>query len=362
MKNLKKAAKKIKESENVILYTDSDLDGITSGLIAKGTLEEVGKSPSIFFTNKEDRGYGLNPDSVEMISNTSKKGLLVTMDCGISDFEGVERAKELGFEVIIIDHHKPHEKVPDADLIVCPKLHGDEFKERPNAGIILELSKLILGTQKEEYIEYAALAIFGDMMPHEGPNKEVLKSFEENFPATTGVDVLRRIFDTDKPFKLLQEVFPVLNVTRFVSGTPESFLFFSFEDRKKVEDMARRMIDAYKKRKEKVGIISEKILKDLNDEKIIFCGSSDWPSFMLGKIASQVVSRVDKPVFIYRIKDDIAQGSVRMPKGMDAVEAMKSAEEILENYGGHPPAAGFTIKKERLDDFEKRLLNYFKKE
>ncbi len=359
MKNLKKAAEKIKKAESIVIYTDSDLDGITSGLIAQKTLSSLGKEASIFFTNKEDRGYGLGLKSVEMISEKAPDSkLLITMDCGISDFAGVKRARELGFEVVILDHHKPHEKVPEADLIVCPKLHDDKFKERPNAGIILELSELLLGQRKEEFIELTALAIFGDMMPHEGPNKEVLDQFKDNFPATSGVSVFVDIFNMNQPFLLFQEIFPILNVTEMREGVPESFIYFRENNRQK--NLAKKMIDDYRKRKEKVEKIKLKILKENGDGQLIFKGSREWPSFILGKIASQLVSEIDKPVFIYRIKDDIAQGSVRVPRGVDAVEAMKGSEDILENYGGHPPAAGFTIKEENLEEFKKDLIKYFK--
>ena len=359
MKNLNKVAEKIKEAESIVLYTDSDLDGVTSGLIAKKTLEQIGKKSSIFFTNKEDRGYGLGVESVEMISDEAP-GLLITMDCGISDFEGVKIAKEKGFDVIILDHHKPHERVPEASVLVCPKLFDDEFKERPNAGIILELSEILLGEKKPEFIELTALAIFGDMMPHEGPNAEVLFEAKSNFPATCGTEAFMKIMNLEEPLSLFQEMSPILNVTKMVSGTPEAFLFFLTKETEYAKGIAQKMINDYKERKEKVEKIKNSLLKEQGDEEIVFAGNGEWPSFILGKIASQLVSELDKPVFVYRTKGDIAQGSVRVPKGIDAVEAMKSAEDLLENYGGHPPAAGFTIKIENLEEFESKLISYFK--
>lgn len=360
MKNLQKAAKKIKEADELVLYTDSDLDGIASGLIAKKTLEEIGKKPSVFFTDREARGYGLNPESVEMLRGKAP-ATLVTMDCGITDFEGIKKAKDLGFEVIVIDHHKPHQKIPDADLIVCPKLHDDDFKERPNAGIILELSELILNKRKADLIELTALAIFGDMMPHAGPNAEVLFEAKKGFPQTTGMIAFKDLLEEKEPLKVLQRVAPILNVTEMVSGTPEGFIFFLVEERGYAKNIAQKMINSYKERKKKVEEIKKKLVDKDKGEEIIFEGDKSWPSFILGKIASQLVSELNKPTFIYKIKGDIAQGSVRVPKGIDAVEAMKSAENILENYGGHPPAAGFTIKAENLDQFREELINYFKK-
>ncbi len=358
MKNLEKAAKKIKDAENIVLYSDSDLDGITCALIAKKTLEEMDKKPSCFFADRE-RGYGINVESVELIKDKAP-GLLIVMDCGISNFKGVKKAKEEGFEVLILDHHEPHEKLPEADVIVCPKLFDDDFKERPNAGIILELSELLLEEKREEFYEYTALAIFGDMMPHEGVNAEVLFNAKQDFPSTRGVKILSNILKISEPFNFFQEVFPILNVTRIISGTPESFLYFLNEENNYQEILAKKMIKDYEERKRETERIKNELIKDDKGEEIVFAGSNDWPSFILGKIASKLVIELDKPIFIYREKGDLSQGTVRVPKGVDAVEAMKASAKILENYGGHPPAAGFTIKTKDLEKFKNNLIEYFK--
>jgi single-stranded-DNA-specific exonuclease len=357
MKNLDKVAAKLKEAENIILYSDSDLDGITSALIAKKTLEEIGKKPKVFFANRK-RGYGLNPVSVDMLASEAP-GVLVTMDCGISNFEGVKKAKKLGFEVFILDHHMPHERLPEADLIVCPKLHDDDFKERPNAGIILELSKLILKKERKDFYEFTALAILGDMMPQVEINKVVLKKAKKNFPVTQGVKVFKEFFDLSDFNKLTQKIVPVLNITDFVSNTPQSFIYFSTEKKDEQKEIAKNLVAAYKNRKQRAEEIKQKIINEDKGEVIIFEGSTDWPSFLLGKIASRVLSQVEKPVFLYRNKGDISQGTVRVPRGFDAVEAMKISEAILENYGGHPPAAGFTIKNNYLEEFKNNLVDYF---
>lgn len=359
MKNLSKVAQKLKKDKNIVLYSDSDLDGITSALIAKETLEKIGKKPSVFFADRK-RGYGLNPKSVELIKDKAP-ATLVTMDCGISNFKGVKKAQEAGFEVIIIDHHKPHEKVPEAELIVCPKLHDAEFKERPNAGIIFELSKLILGEEKKRFIELTALAILGDMMPHEKINAEIIFKARQSFPYTQEVKVFGEIFKETGFNKLTQKIVPVLNITDFVSGVPESYLYFLIKEKDHQKTLAGKLVNAYNKRKEEAEKIKEILIKKDKEEIIVFEGSKKWPSFLLGKIASKIVSEVKKPVFLYKNKGNFSQGTARMPKGCDAVEAMKISESILENYGGHPPAAGFYIKNEHLEEFKENLVDYFNK-
>lgn len=359
MKNLPEAAEKLKTAENIVLFSDSDLDGITSALIAKETLEEIGKKPEVFFADRK-RGYGLNPKSVEMLKDKAP-ATLVTMDCGISNFEGVKKAKEAGFEVVIIDHHEPHERVPEAELIVCPKLHDDDFKLYPNAGIIFELSKLILNEEKERFIELNGLAILGDMMPHKEVNAETLFKARQNFPCSQGVKMFSEVFEETDFNKLTQKMVPVLNITNFVSGVPEGYLYFLIKEKDHQRAIADKLVKAYRKRKEKAEEIKERLLKEDKGETIIFEGSKDWPAFLLGKIASKVVSEAKKPIFLYKDKGNISQGTARMPKGCNAVKAMKVSESILENYGGHPPAAGFTVKNENLEEFKKNLTDYFDK-
>ncbi len=358
MKNLKEAAERIKKADKHIIYSDSDLDGITSALIMKKSLEELGYNPSCFFTNKEERGYGLSPDSVDLFRNEAP-ALLIVMDCGISNFEGVKKTKEAGFEIILLDHHKPHDKLPRADLIVCPKLTGDTFKERPNAGIILELSKILLSEEKKEFLEYTALAIFGDMMPHRDKNAEVLSKSEKNFPATSGVEVFQGLLDSEKPLELYQKIASFLNVTKMISQVPESFLYFQLKEKKDQKIMAEKLMEQYESRKERVREIKKKVLEAHKEGSIVFEGSVDYQTFLLGKVASKIVKKLDKPVFIYKEKGGVSQGTVRVPEGEDAVEAMKVSEDILLNYGGHPPAAGFTIKTENLKKFKNNLIKYF---
>lgn len=151
-----------------------------------------------------------------------------------------------------------------------------------------------------------------------------------------------------------------MNVTEIISGTPESFHFFLIKEKEHLEAMANKLIRDHKKRKKEAEKARTEITNSYFDEPIIFVELSDYPSHLLGNIASKVLNDLDKPVFLYKSKGDICQGTVRVPKGCDAVEAMKVSEKILDNYGGHPPAAGFTLKKKNLEEFKNNLIEYFK--
>ncbi len=357
---LKKVASKIEAADKVVLYSDSDLDGVISALLLKITLSERGKEVVCYFADRDKRGYGLNPESVKMIKSESP-ALLVVMDCGISNFKGVKLAKEEGFEVAIIDHHKPHNKLPEADVIVCPKIYEEGFKERPNAGIIFLLTELIIGKRRKDFNEYTALTIISDMMIREDENAEILKEAVNNFPATEGVKSFTKFIEEKNSLNYLNKIGPILNVTDIISGIPESFTYFLIKDEKERDLTAQRLIEKHEKRKRDADEIKKEIIKKEAENIIIFSGSKKWPSSLLGKIASRLVAETDKPVFIYKDKGTLSRGTVRVPKGVDAVKAMESSENILESYGGHPPAAGFTIKNKNIKEFRKNLEKYFKK-
>lgn len=151
IKNIEKAAKRIikaaEQKETIIIYGDSDLDGISSMVILKETIDNISKFNNVFaFSPVRNEGHGLSFQTLDFIKSKANSGLIITLDCGITNFEEIKEAKESGFSVIVIDHHRPLENVPEADIVVAPKQKGDEttFKEYANVGLTFKLAKEIL--------------------------------------------------------------------------------------------------------------------------------------------------------------------------------------------------------------------------
>jgi single-stranded-DNA-specific exonuclease len=141
MKNLKKVAKRIKDAvknnEKIILFGDADLDGITSVIILEETIKELGGNVIIYTSNRKKWGYGMSKDAVLDIKKESP-ALLVSLDCGISNFDGAEQAEKEGFEFVVIDHHKIISKMPKASIVLDPHQKGEKypFKKLANVGIV----------------------------------------------------------------------------------------------------------------------------------------------------------------------------------------------------------------------------------
>ena len=161
IKNIEKTAerliKAVRDKEKIILYGDADVDGTASVIILEETIKRLGgKVSQVYFPDREKEGYGLNFKALDFLSKkTGGNAILIIMDSGISNFKEADYARELGLELIIIDHHQPLNRLPNAAIIVNPKQKKDNypFKDFSNTGIIFKFSEELLGNKMEEHIK-----------------------------------------------------------------------------------------------------------------------------------------------------------------------------------------------------------------
>jgi len=381
MKNIDKASERIKKAahgnEQIIVFADSDLDGAASAVILKETIDNLNYSKTVvLFPDRKKEGYGLNKDVLEIILSKFKKGLLITLDCGITNYEEVKTAKQRGFDVVIIDHHKEiGDKLPEADIIVDPKQKGDDcpFKEYANAGITYLLAEEILGSNmpnmlKESFLELVALATISDMMIEIEDNKEFiiqgLSTLEKS--ERPALKALMHFLDKEK-FKskrdMVAKMNSVLNSARINDHVMASYLLLIEPSMEKAGIMTKDLLEETEAKHREINALADEIktMFSRSSLKIVFAGSSKWNIEYLGAVASRLCNNFEKPVFIYQKYEEISRGTVRVPKKYDAVKAMETCSKLLETFGGHAPAAGFTIKNENIARFEQCLLEYFEK-
>ncbi|MEK7503556.1 MAG: DHH family phosphoesterase [Patescibacteria group bacterium] len=379
IKNIKKAAERIKKAikkkERIILYGDADMDGISSTIVLEEAIKALGgKIAAIYFPDREVEGYGLNEDALRFLKK-HLPALLILLDCGISNIDEMKIAKKMGFEVIIVDHHKTLQKMPQASIIVNPKQKGDKypFKEFAAAGVVLKLVDALLAEKmtpdlRNNFLELVTLATIADMMPQTDDNSEIVKDGLRSLKHTLR-PALQAFLEIDPVIKadvnqFVQKIILACNASNGKNHSNEAYLLLTAKSVKEAEKMAKHLLDkAYDRRlqiKEIVEGIENKISHQPN-EKIIFEGEDWWPVLMLGPAASRLVRTYPKPVFLYNQKNGVCQGAVRTPKGMDGVKAMMKCSKMLETYGGHAQAAGFRIKERDLGKFKSCLIDYFKK-
>ncbi len=378
IKNLKKAAnrilKAIKFKERIVIYGDADLDGVSSVIILKECIKNLdGEIAAVYFPDREE-GCGINEKALKYLKKYAP-ALFLALDCGIGNFKEVEIARELGFEVIIIDHHEILDKLPSASIIVDPKQKGDRypFKYFANVGIIFRLAKLLLKkgmaeSLRRNFLELVAMATIADMMPRVDENKlmieEGLKYLESSW--RPGIQVLFRL-EAFKSLPLFERVYKVnslLNIRNIENRLPASFRLLTSLDKKEAEKLAEKLFEKSVQKKARIREIIEEA-KDKISKKptssIVFEGSSNWELILLGVVASVIAQEEQKPVFLFKKGKAESQASIRAPDGFNTVEAMKNCSKNLITYGGHPQAAGFSIKNENLEEFKNCLIDYFKK-
>lgn len=394
IKNLKKAAKRIlsaiKKNERIILYGDADLDGVTSVIILKETIQnlstiyiERGVSLFLYFPDREKEGYGITTRALKYLSK-KVPALFIALDCGIGNFKEVKLANKIGFEVIIIDHHEVLDGLPEASIIIDPKQKGDKypFKQLANVGIIFKLAELLLKKQMTEslrktFLELVALATIADMMPRVNENKTMIEKGLSSLESSSraGIQALLEV-PSFKLFDLFQRVSKInslLNVRDVQNQLPAAFRLLTVSEKNQAKKLAEKLLgksfERREKRKEIIETVERSLAKNSKTadtlskpmESIIFEEDSSWELNLLGGAASILSQRYQRPVFLLKKGKTESQSSIRAPSRFNLVKALKSCSKYLITYGGHPQAAGFRIKNKNLGKFKECLIKYFSK-
>jgi len=378
IKNLKKVAQRIKKAiktkENIIIYSDADLDGTASLIILEETIKNLGGEVAVrYFPDREKDGYGLNEKALKNFRKYVP-ALLILLDCGIGNFKEVEMAQKMGFETVIIEHHEILEKLPPASIIVDPKQKGDNypFKYLATCGLVFKLAEILLGKNmtdnlRKSFLELVALGTLADMMPQREDNQNFIEEGLLSLSSTfrPGLRVFFKLFDPQKFFsrELAQKIISILQITDTKKHLTESYLILSTPSEKQAEKMAQQLFKKSLQRHQLIQQLSWEISQEITDKSspIIFAGGKEIPLSLTGAIAGRLRHKFKKPTFIYNSNQKISRGSVRTPEGINGVKAMEACSQFLEVYGGHPQASGFTCKNENLEKFKQCLQEYFKK-
>jgi len=377
IKNIEKAAERIRQAvlnkERIILYADSDLDGISSAVILEEAIKSLGgNADCVLFPDRENNGYGINFNVLGLLKEKAP-ALFITLDLGIGNIKEVDEANKIGFEVLIVDHHETLLGKPNASIIVDPKQPDDSypFKGLANVGITFKLCEEILGENiskslRNSFVELAALGTIADMVPQVGENSEIieegLRSLKNTFrPALKAfLDILGegRIFEGS-----LQKIISALNSAESINYANQSYTLLTSGSYEKCAELAQFLLNESQQKQFRIKQVADEVERRISlkpESIIIFEGDPSWKLTLAGAVASIVSQKYSKPAFIYKKMDAESCGSVRNPKETNSVEAMKTCADFLLTYGGHAQASGFRIKNENLDQFRRCLEGYFK--
>lgn len=380
IRNMQAAADYVSQqprSNRVVIYGDEDVDGVCSVIIVKEALGRLGfEQIETLFCLHETEGHGFSLKALDFIKDKAP-ALLILVDLGISDNQGIAQARDLGFEVLVIDHHEPlSPELPPANFIINPKDPADSyhFKQLAAAGLCYHFARWLLQDDPdfdlldEQLVRLAGLATIADMMPLEHDNMVIVNRMMDLLPSTSQVALralLDRYLTQEKTLKeAIHQIIATLNASQVnQQRQAESFLLLT-EDK---PARAVKIIQTLESRWREYLVLREEIILEaqqrLNEEsleEVIFVGGENWPRRVIAAVASRLADEYNRPAFVYSQMAKIARGSARSPEGIDCVALMSACSKHLINFGGHPPAAGFEIKNENLQKFRLCLIENYR--
>lgn len=380
LKDMDKAAARITRAvdnmEKIAVYGDYDADGVTSTAMLYSYLETRGADVIFYIPQREGEGYGMNMGAVEYLKEQGVS-LIVTVDNGISSVQEVARANELGIDVVITDHHRPQEILPDAVAVVDAYRPDDTSPYKHFSGVGVAF-KLLMALEDgagdvedllEAYSDLAAIGTIGDIVPLTGENRTLIRAGLERLSQSDrpGVQALlenagiagKALTSTNVAFTLV----PRINATGRM-GAPERavrLLISGYEEEAEVlseeicaDNEERRRVEAEIAEAAFVDIEAKGYMKD----RVVVVDGENWHHGVIGIVASRVTERCGKPCMIISRGETEAKGSGRSIEGFSLFEAICACGDLLIKFGGHPMAAGITLKPENIEAFRKRINQY----
>ena len=355
--------------EKIVVFGDYDCDGISAVYILCDYLRSVGADVSHFIPNREEDGYGLNEQSIEAIAETYFPDLIITVDCGISGHDEIEYAKELGMEVIVTDHHELPEILPEC-LIFNTKQDGPElYSMHCGAGTAFMLVVALGGLERaERYLDVAAVATIGDIVPLTGDNRIIVSAGLKKINSKDCNPGIKQFFEKagvtkvtsgDVAFRLV----PGINAFGRLGDAGRALELYTTSDRFVLMGVIDRMLEVNAERKQLCIDLEEHVIEKLRDTDFsqtfgICLYDMRWMSGVLGIAAAYVTERFARPTILFTEKDGMLKGSGRSTDKVDLLDAIRACEEFTETYGGHRQAAGVTLKKENFPAFQRRFNEY----
>lgn len=356
----KRVEKAIKEGELIIAYGDYDVDGVCGAAVLYLGLTKAGAKVLPYIPHREKEGYGLSKIGLEFARDNGAT-VVISVDCGIVSFEEAEYAKEIGLDLIITDHHQPHQDLPKAYCIVhSTKLCG-------TAVAWSFVKNLLSESETKELLDIVAIATVADMMPLLEVNRALVKKGLEKLNQTERVGLLA-LFNEARikrgeitSYHIGHIIAPRLNATGRLEHAIDSLRLLCTRDPKKASLLASKVGEINIRRRQftEEAVISAKLKVNGEEKKIYVLSDATWAPGIIGLVASRICEDTKRPAIAISVGPEESKGSARSVTGINIVEIIRKCEDILVAVGGHPGAAGFTIKTSHIEVFQERLEKAF---
>lgn len=357
----------IAQKEKITVYGDYDVDGVTATSVMFTVLKQLGANVDFYIPNRANEGYGLNLKAVSVLASKHRTKLIITCDCGISNFAEINLAKSLGVETIIVDHHSMPELLPPAVAILHPKQLADDHPlfHLPGVGVAFKLAEaLLLDNQLEskipELLDFVTLGMIADMVPLVQENRYLVQiglPVLINSPRAGIKALLNNTVRMDGTDIVGFGLAPRINAVGRLSDASLAVKLMTVEDETEAAELAHQLEMENARRQE----LCEQIFFEADQkakhalaagqDSAIAIYSEKWHHGVVGIVASRLVEKYHCPVFIAELdaEEGKIKGSARGVTGVDLYQVLKANEHLMTKWGGHQMAAGFSAEQANAD-------------
>lgn len=378
--DMEKAVERIRlakqNNETVAIFGDYDADGITSSAIIKSTLDDLGIESFVYIPDKKIEGYSMNIAAVESFQEKNVK-LIVTVDCGITSIAEVERAKELGMDVIITDHHHVPERTPGALAIINPHAPNCPypFKDLAGVGVAFKVVQAVYKKLMPEKLEQTkwmldlvAIGTVADCVPLLGENRLFVKYGLVVLSKTRRIGlkelfVVGRILIDENNLpdtkKVSFYIAPRINAAGRINHANLAYNLVVENNVALARDYALEL-EANNSQRQKMTemVVDEvKILAGnlYKDKKFVFAVGQNYPIGVVGLVAGKIAQQFNKPAAVFQKGETQSKGSFRSIPQINIIETLGKCSDLLVRFGGHSQAAGATVANDKLEEFYQKM-------
>lgn len=379
---VERLARALEQNQRILLYGDYDADGTSAVVILMKGLELAGGKPSFHVPHRLRDGYGMRSDVVEEAAASGVK-LIVSVDTGIRANEVVRHAAALGIDVIVTDHHLPEAELPPAVAVINPNRRDCPYPEKNlcGAGVAFKLIDALTqhlnwdAARREKLLDsllkLVAIATVADVVPLTGENRVIVKRGLEGLRNVRNPG-LRALLDVSgfpegeapSAGQVAFRVAPRINAAGRMASASDVIEMFLTPDPERARQLAASLHELNQDRQQTEAEITRFIFEQCaetlvtdRDAALVFAGEG-WHRGVVGIVASRVVERFHRPVFVLGIENGLAQGSGRSIPAFHLLEALESMPELFTKFGGHRQAAGLTMAVEQVEVFRERFRMY----
>ena len=357
--------------ENIAIYGDFDADGITATALLVRGLTALGGKATPYIPHRLTEGYGLKTAALE---NLYRQGisLVITVDCGITALSQVKKAKRMGLDIIITDHHTPPAVIPPAIAIVDPKLPNSNytFSELAGVGVALKLLQALFQSigkeeQVDELIDLVALGTVADMVPLLGENRYLVKQGLKLINTTPRLGVKEMLTQAGLPIGSLDTdtiswvIAPRLNAAGRLEHAMTSYELLMTDSPEEAHTLTMWLEGKNAERQR----LTDKVLAKAREQvlaqgisPLLIASDSDYPAGIAGLVAGKLSGEFYRPTIVIKTGELVSSGSCRSIPEFDIILALNQCRHLLSQFGGHPQAAGFTLLTKNLARLRQALL------